>query len=150
VLPYAHPQLFKVFKHLIYVWHGCGMQFERFYSLNDSVVGSFPRLQRLGFQPALPNLGKPLWWQRYDCAAHPQLFKVFKHLIYVWHRCGMQFERFYSLNDSILGSFLHLHRLGFQPALPNLGIPLWWQRYECAAICPSTVWHRCGMQFERF
>ena len=30
VLPYAHPQLFKVFKHLIYVWHGCGMQFERF------------------------------------------------------------------------------------------------------------------------
>jgi len=39
VLPYAHPQLFKVFKHLIYVWHRCGMQFERFYSLNDSVVG---------------------------------------------------------------------------------------------------------------
>ena len=26
----------------IYVWHGCGMQFERFYSLNDSIVGSFP------------------------------------------------------------------------------------------------------------
>ena len=35
VLPYAHPQLFKVFKHLIYVWHRCGMQFERFYSLFD-------------------------------------------------------------------------------------------------------------------
>jgi hypothetical protein len=42
VLPYAHPQLCKVFKHLIYVWRGCGMQFERSYSLNDSVVGSFP------------------------------------------------------------------------------------------------------------
>jgi hypothetical protein len=42
VLPYAHPQLFKVFKHLIYEWHGCGMQFERFYSLNNSVLGSFP------------------------------------------------------------------------------------------------------------
>ena len=39
--PYAHPQLFKMFKHLIYVWHRCGMQFERFYSLSDSVVGSF-------------------------------------------------------------------------------------------------------------
>ena len=36
------------------------MQFERFYSLNDSVLGSFPHLHRLGFQPALPNLGKPL------------------------------------------------------------------------------------------
>jgi hypothetical protein len=72
--------------------------------------------------------------------AHPQLFKVFKHLLYVWHDgCGMQFERFYSLNDSVVGSFPHLHHLGFQPALPNLGIPLWWQRYECAAICPSTT-----------
>jgi hypothetical protein len=30
VLSYAHPQLFKVFKHLIYVWDRCGMQFERF------------------------------------------------------------------------------------------------------------------------
>jgi len=39
VLPYPHPQLFKVFKDLIYVWHGCGMQFERFYSLSDSVLG---------------------------------------------------------------------------------------------------------------
>jgi len=50
VLPYAHPQLFKVFKHLIYVCHGCGMQFERFYSLNDSILGSFPHLHHLGFQ----------------------------------------------------------------------------------------------------
>jgi hypothetical protein len=32
VLPYAHPQLFKLFKHQIYVCHGCGMQFERFYT----------------------------------------------------------------------------------------------------------------------
>jgi hypothetical protein len=36
------------------------MQFERFCSLNDIVVGSFPHLHHLGFQPALPNLGKPL------------------------------------------------------------------------------------------
>ncbi len=31
---YAHPQPDKALKHLIYVWHGHGMQFERFYSLN--------------------------------------------------------------------------------------------------------------------
>jgi len=47
VLPYAHTQLCKVFKHLINVWHGYGMQFERFYSLNDSVLGSFPHLHHL-------------------------------------------------------------------------------------------------------
>ncbi len=35
--PYAHPQPEKVLKHLIYVWHGHGMQFERFYSLNQKV-----------------------------------------------------------------------------------------------------------------
>jgi hypothetical protein len=38
VLPYPHPQLFKVFKHLLYVCHGCGKQFERFYSLNNSTM----------------------------------------------------------------------------------------------------------------
>jgi hypothetical protein len=62
VLSYAHPQLFKVFKHLIYVRHRCGMQFERFYPLNDSVVGSFPHLHHIWFQRTFPNLGKPLWW----------------------------------------------------------------------------------------
>ena len=130
LLPYAHPQLFKVFKHLIYVWHRCGMQFERFYSLNDSVLGSFPHLHHLGFQRTCPNLGKRLWCNgmRVLPYAHPQLFKVFKHLILIYgsHGCGMQFERFYSLNNSIVGSFPHLHHLWFQPALPNLGIPLWW------------------------
>jgi hypothetical protein len=40
--------------------HVCGMQFERFYSLNDSVVGSFPHLHHLWFKPALSNLGKCL------------------------------------------------------------------------------------------
>jgi hypothetical protein len=29
------PQPKKALKHLIYVSHGCGMQFERFYSLNQ-------------------------------------------------------------------------------------------------------------------
>ncbi len=58
-----------------------GLAFERFYSLNDSVVGSFPHLHCLGFQPALPNLcgGNGVSVLPY---AHPQLFKVFKHLRY--------------------------------------------------------------------
>jgi uncharacterized Zn-finger protein len=130
VPPYAHPQLFKVFKHLIliYVWHRCGMQFERFYSLNNSVVGKFSHLHHLWFQPALPNLGKRLWCNGMNVLSytHPQLFKVFKHLIYVWHGCGMMFERFYCLNNSVVGQFLHLHHIWFQPALPNLGKRLWW------------------------
>jgi hypothetical protein len=117
VLSYPNPQLFKVFKHLIYVWHRCGMQFKRFYPLNDSVVGSFPHLHHIWFQRTFPNLRKPLCGGNGVSVlpyAHPQLFKVFKHLIYVWHGCGMQFERFYTLNDSIVGSFPHWHHLGFQ------------------------------------
>jgi hypothetical protein len=38
VKPYAHPQPEKVLKHLTYVWHRRGMQFERLYSLNQSIV----------------------------------------------------------------------------------------------------------------
>jgi hypothetical protein len=113
---------------IIYVWHRCGMQFERLYKLNDSVVGSFPHFNYLGFQQTLPNLGNSCGDNSVIVLpyAHPQLFKVFKHLIYIWHRCGMQFERFYSLNDSVVGSFPHLHYFGFQQTLPNLGKPLWW------------------------
>ena len=40
------------------------------YSLNDSIVGSFLHLHHLGFQRTLPNLGKPLSY------AHPQLFNA--------------------------------------------------------------------------
>jgi hypothetical protein len=47
VLSYAHPQLVKVLKHFIYVRHRVWMQFEWFYSLSDSVVGSFPHLHHL-------------------------------------------------------------------------------------------------------
>jgi len=99
-----------VFKHLIYVCHRCGMHFERFYSLNHSVLGSFPHLHHLGFQPALSNLGKLCAGNGMSVLPypHPQLFKVFKHLMYVCHGCGMHFERFYSLNHSVVGSFPHL------------------------------------------
>jgi hypothetical protein len=50
-------QQLKVLKHLIFVCHGCVMQFEWFYSLNYSVVAWFAHLHHLGFQPTNPNLG---------------------------------------------------------------------------------------------
>ncbi len=49
-----------------------------------------------------------------------------KHLIYVWHGHGMQFERFYRLSQSIVAWFAHLHRVGFHPTSPTLGNHLWW------------------------
>ncbi len=54
LLMYANGQHIIVLNHIVYVIygvsHGGGMQFERFYSLNNSVVGSFPHLHHLGFQ----------------------------------------------------------------------------------------------------
>jgi hypothetical protein len=46
----------------IYVWHGCGMLFERFYCLNHCVVAWFLHWNHLEYQPTLPNMRKPLWW----------------------------------------------------------------------------------------
>jgi len=62
------------------------MQFERFYCLNDGIVGSFPHLHIIYDFSQLSQI-----WG-YLCGgngmnvlpyAHPQLFKEFKHLIYV-------------------------------------------------------------------
>ena len=96
------------------------MQFERFYSLKDSVVGSFPHLHLIQLSQIWGNFcgGNGVNVLPY---AKPHLFKVFKYLIYVCHGCGVQFERFYSLNDSVVGSFPQLHCLGFQPALQKTG-----------------------------
>ena len=61
------------------------MQFERFYSLNDSVVGSFPHIIINDFSEL-----SQIWG--YLCGgngvsvlpySHPQLLSVFKHLLYV-------------------------------------------------------------------
>jgi len=62
VQPHAHPQPLQVLKHLIYVWYGCGIHLEWFYSFNCSIVTWFAHFHSLGFQPTLPNLEKRLWW----------------------------------------------------------------------------------------
>jgi hypothetical protein len=56
--PYAHPEPDKALKHLIYVSHGHGIPFERFYS--QSIAARFGHLHQSGFQPILTNLGKCL------------------------------------------------------------------------------------------
>jgi uncharacterized Zn-finger protein len=163
LLSYAHPQLFKLFKHLIYVWHRCEMQFERFYHLNDRVVGSFPHLHHITSEN-FPKSGETSVLCGGNSMnvlpyAHPQLFKVFKNLIYIWQRYGMQFERFYSLNNNVVGSFPHLHHMTSEN-YPKSG--------ETSVLCGGNsmnvlpyahpqlfklfknliyIWHRCGIQF---
>jgi hypothetical protein len=63
VKPYAHPQPEKVLNHLIYVSHGHGMQLERFYILNQSIMAWFIHFHQVGFHLPLTELGKRLWWQ---------------------------------------------------------------------------------------
>ena len=63
------------------------MQFERFYSLNNNVVGSFPHLHHMTSENFLKSGemsvlcgGNSMYVLSY---AHPQLFKLFKHLTYI-------------------------------------------------------------------
>jgi hypothetical protein len=58
--------------------------------------------------------------------AHPKPEKVLKLLIYVCHEHAKQLERFYSLNQSVVAWFAHLHQIGFHPTFLNLGKQLWW------------------------
>jgi hypothetical protein len=61
------------------------MQFERFYSLSDSVVGSFHIYIIYDFRVLSQIWGNISGGNGVSVLpyAHPQLFKVFKHLIYV-------------------------------------------------------------------
>jgi hypothetical protein len=61
------------------------MQFDRFYSLNDSVVGSFPHIIIYDFIKLSQIWGNLCGGNSVSVLPypHPQLFKVFKHLIYV-------------------------------------------------------------------
>ncbi len=59
------------------------MQFERFYSLSDSVVGSYPLYIIYDFRDLSQIWGNVCGGNGMNVLpfAHPQLFKVFKHLI---------------------------------------------------------------------
>ena len=59
--PYAHPQPEKLLKHITYVCHGHGMQFERFYSIKQIIVAWFAHLHQVGIHPTLTKLGNHLW-----------------------------------------------------------------------------------------
>jgi len=87
------------------------MQFERFYSLNHRaywdhfytyIIYDFSQLSQIWGNLCGGNGVSDLCGGNGVSVlsyAHPQLFKVFKHLIYLCHRCVMQFERFYFLFD---------------------------------------------------
>jgi len=59
------------------------MQFERFYSLNNSIVGSFRQLHHLGFHHLSQIWGNLCGGHGVSVLtyAHPQLFQVIKHLM---------------------------------------------------------------------
>jgi hypothetical protein len=60
------------------------MQFERFYSLNNSIVESFHTYIIYDFSKLSQILGNLCGGNGVSVLlyAHPQLFKVFKHLIF--------------------------------------------------------------------
>jgi hypothetical protein len=95
------------------------MQFERFYRLNKSIVAWFAHLDQEGFHHTFPNLGSICGGNgvRVKPYAHPKPEKWLKYLYYVMYGYGMQFERFYNLNQSIMAWFAHLLQVGFQLAL---------------------------------
>ena len=81
--PYVYTQQLKVLKHLMFVCHECGMLFDRFYSLNYSVVVWFAHLHHLDFRLTYTNLGNVGGGNGVNVHlyAHPQQLKVLKHLI---------------------------------------------------------------------
>ncbi len=87
VKPYAQPQPEKVLKSLINVWHGHGMQFERFYSLNQSVAAWSAHLHQVGISQLSQIWGSICGGGGNSVSvkpyAHPQSEKVLKHLIKV-------------------------------------------------------------------
>ncbi len=117
------------------------MQFERSYRLNQSKVAWFAHLHQVGFQPTSPNLGKHLWltmWVWSLCPSTSWEGAQTPH-IYVWHGHGMQFERFYSLNQSVVAWFVYLasgrisanfHKSGEVSVVVNC---------EWEGKCPSTT-----------
>ncbi len=147
----------NVLKHPLYVWKECGMQ----YTLNRNVVALFAHSITQNFSQ-LFSTWETVWGGNGVCG-HPyakllQQQKVLKHLIYVWHGCGIQFERFtastilywccllaYTYEDfsqlSLWGDVCWGNGVSGHPyALPQWKVPK-----HLAYVC-----HGCGKQSERF
>ena len=129
VKPYAHPQQLKVLKHLIYVWYGCGMQSESFYTLKHSKAAWFAHFIWLSFWPTLPNLrkrGNVCGGNRGSVQpyAHPQHNSWrCSNTLYINDMdvgCSLKGERFYILNQRVVSWFIQVHHLSFNQELSQI------------------------------
>ncbi len=137
----------------LYEWHGCGMQSEVVYSLNLGMVVTWITYN---FSQLLKSCciiygGNGV---RVHSHAHPQLQQVIIHLAYVWHGCGMQFERSYSLHHSAVASFALIHRQQFQSAKKNCEVAskIWQsttaEGVKSPYICVTWMWDALWSGFQ--
>ncbi len=144
VKPYAHPQPEKALKHLIYLWHGHGMQYESFYSLTQSIVTccmvctlASGRISANSHKSGEVSVVVMVWmW------SHMPIHNLRRcsTTSYMYHMdVGCSLRGFYSLNQSVVAWFADLHQVGFHPTPITLGKCLWWYQCECEAIW-STTW----------
>jgi hypothetical protein len=106
----------------------CGKhQFEMLFVLNYSPVASLAHLHHLEFQQ-ISQIGVNICGGN-GVSAHPYVYptqeKVFNHIGHVQQGYVMQIEWLHNLNHGVVGSFPHLHYLGFHLSLLNLGQHLW-------------------------
>jgi hypothetical protein len=106
----------------------CGKhQFEMLFVLNYSPVASLAHLHHLEFQQ-ISQIGVNICGGN-GVSAHPYVYptqeKVFIHIGHVQQGYVMQIEWLHNLNHGVVGSFPHLHYLGFHLSLLNLGQHLW-------------------------
>ncbi len=138
LLPYAYGQHINVHKKFVYVYYGCGMQFEVAVSLNHDVMTSFwlhkwPRTQKS--EPSRVNNCLRLLWY-----ANGQHINVLKHFVHVFDGCGKQFELAVSLNHDIITSFC-LHK--FFPEIQNMSLQgrcHWPKNIPRGAMIHPTQW----------
>jgi hypothetical protein len=113
VHPYAHPPKEKILKHLEFVLEicvGCSLKgstastIALWHHLNIYIAHIFKQqlFQIWGYACGSNHVSVHLY-------AHPPQEKVLKYLKLVSDGCGMQCERFSSLNQSIVASFVNIH-----------------------------------------
>ncbi len=112
-----YPQHRKTLSHLICVYDGCGMQFERFYNLSHSAVTWFWLIHHLSPRISAYSLNT---WGYMMCGGngvrgHPYTYPQHRmtpnHLLSVSDVCEMQLERFYSLSHSAVAWSRHVINL---------------------------------------